>query len=137
MLIAYGGGHHRMLSRPAVTVPGEALADSDHALEHRIANRWSGGTQVSAAGLSYPERAFAVGVVVTAESYVAFMKVRDAIKLLEDDGWRVDRQRGSHRQYRHPRKPGLVTVAGKPNSDLKPGTLASIRRQAGLGGPSK
>jgi predicted RNA binding protein YcfA (HicA-like mRNA interferase family) len=62
------------------------------------------------------------------------MKVRDVIKLMEADGWQLDRQTGSHRQYRHPSKPGTVTVAGKLGSDLKPGTLASVLRQAGLKG---
>jgi predicted RNA binding protein YcfA (HicA-like mRNA interferase family) len=62
------------------------------------------------------------------------VKVRDVIKLIEADGWRIDRQTGSHRQYRHPTKPGTVTVAGKPGSDLKPGTLVSVLRQAGLKG---
>jgi predicted RNA binding protein YcfA (HicA-like mRNA interferase family) len=52
--------------------------------------------------------------------------------LLEKDGWRLDRTRGSHRQFRHPVKPGTVTVAGKPSLDMPPGTLRSILRQAGL-----
>jgi predicted RNA binding protein YcfA (HicA-like mRNA interferase family) len=60
------------------------------------------------------------------------MKIRDVIKLLERDGWCLVRQRGSHRQYRHDRKRGLVTVAGKPSADLAPGTLDSIFKQAGL-----
>lgn len=60
------------------------------------------------------------------------MKVREAIRLLEADGWRLDRQRGSHRVFRHTDKSGTVTVAGKPSMDIPPGTLASIRRQAGL-----
>ena len=62
------------------------------------------------------------------------MKVREAIKLLEGDGWRLERQSGSHRQYRHPTKPGTVTVAGggKLNRDVPPGTLNSILKQAGL-----
>ena len=46
--------------------------------------------------------------------------------MIEADGWRLDRQAGSHRQYRHPTKPGTVTVAGEPGSDLKPGALASV-----------
>ena len=62
------------------------------------------------------------------------MKVREVIKLIEADGWRMVRQKSSHRQYHHPRKPGTVTVAGHPNEDLKPGTLASIFRQARLTG---
>lgn len=60
------------------------------------------------------------------------MKVREAIKVLEDDGWRLARQRGSHRHFHHPRKPGTVTVAGKPNVDIPPGTLKSIERQSDL-----
>lgn len=62
------------------------------------------------------------------------MKVREVIKMLENDGWYCDRTRGSHRQYKHPSEPGLVTVPGKPSDDLTPGTLNSILRQAGLKG---
>ena len=60
------------------------------------------------------------------------MKVRDAIRLIEQDGWSLVATRGSHRQYKHPFKPGRVTVAGKPSEDLAPGTLNSILKQAGL-----
>lgn len=60
------------------------------------------------------------------------MKVREALKLLEADGWAVVRIRGSHRQLHHPNKPGTVTVAGKPSLDIPPGTLGSIMKQAGL-----
>ena len=60
------------------------------------------------------------------------MKVREVILLIEKDGWKLDRTRGSHRQYRHSAKAGLVTVAGKPNDDIAPGTLGSILKQAGL-----
>ncbi len=60
------------------------------------------------------------------------MKVREVIKRLEADGWELVRTRGSHRQYKHPTKPGLVTVAGKPSADMAPGTLANIFRQAQL-----
>lgn len=38
------------------------------------------------------------------------MKVREIIKLLEEDGWYQMRIRGSHRQFHHPNKPGTVTV---------------------------
>ncbi|MGH2794446.1 MAG: type II toxin-antitoxin system HicA family toxin [Actinomycetota bacterium] len=44
----------------------------------------------------------------------------------------VVRTRGSHRQYKHPTKPGLVTVAGKRSDELRSGTLHSILKQAGL-----
>ena len=60
------------------------------------------------------------------------MKVRDVLKMLDEDGWRLDRTRGSHRQFKHSTKPGLVTVTGKSNDDLGPGTLNSILKQAGL-----
>lgn len=60
------------------------------------------------------------------------MKVRDAIKMLEMDGWYLDRTRGSHRQYKHAAKPGLVTIPGKPGDDLAPGTLNSVLKQSGL-----
>jgi len=58
--------------------------------------------------------------------------VRDVIKLLEQDGWYLVRTRGSHRQYKHPVKRGLVTVAGKLSHDLAAGTLDSVLKQAGL-----
>ncbi|MDE0150575.1 MAG: type II toxin-antitoxin system HicA family toxin [Rhodospirillaceae bacterium] len=59
-------------------------------------------------------------------------KVRDAIRLIEREGWSLVRIRGSHRQYRHPERPGTVTIAGKARDDLPPGTWASIVKQAGL-----
>lgn len=52
--------------------------------------------------------------------------------MLEADGWFLARTRGSHRQYKHPAKPGLVTVPGKPGDDLAPGTLNSVLKQAEL-----
>jgi predicted RNA binding protein YcfA (HicA-like mRNA interferase family) len=54
------------------------------------------------------------------------------IQLVERDGWYLVGQRGNHRQFHHPTKPGKVTVAGKPSTDVPPGTLGSILRQAGL-----
>jgi predicted RNA binding protein YcfA (HicA-like mRNA interferase family) len=60
------------------------------------------------------------------------MKVKQLIELLEADGWRLQRTRGSHRQFRHPTKSGTVTVAGKPSIDVPPGTLNSALKQAGL-----
>ena len=60
------------------------------------------------------------------------LKVRDVIAMIEKDGWRLVATRGSHRQYKHPVKPGRVTVAGKPSEDVAPGTLNSIMKQAGL-----
>lgn len=60
------------------------------------------------------------------------MKVREAIRLVEKNGWYLVRTKGSHRQYKHSSKKGLVTIAGKPNSDLATGTANSILKQAGL-----
>ncbi|MBP6963549.1 MAG: type II toxin-antitoxin system HicA family toxin [Armatimonadetes bacterium] len=61
------------------------------------------------------------------------MKVRAVIKRIEDDGWYRVRMRGSHRQFRHPAKPGVVTIAGHPNKDMHPETLRSVWRQAQIG----
>ena len=60
------------------------------------------------------------------------MKIRDISKKLRKDGWYEVAQRGSHRQYRHPSKPGRVTIAGHANDDLAPSTLNSVLKQAGL-----
>ena len=60
------------------------------------------------------------------------LKVGEIIRMLEADGWYLVTTAGSHRQYKHPTKPGRVTVAGKPSSDLPPGTERSILKQAGL-----
>jgi predicted RNA binding protein YcfA (HicA-like mRNA interferase family) len=60
------------------------------------------------------------------------VKIREAIKTIENEGWFLVRTRGSHRQYHHPTKPGTVTVAGHPGQDLHPKTLNSILKQAGL-----
>jgi predicted RNA binding protein YcfA (HicA-like mRNA interferase family) len=60
------------------------------------------------------------------------MKVRDVVKLIEADGWYLVATKGSHRQYKHPTKPGRVTIAGHPSDDLAPGTLNSVFKQAQL-----
>ena len=52
--------------------------------------------------------------------------------MLKDEGWFLVATRGSHRQFKHPTKPGRVTVPDKPNDDLAPGTLNSILKQLGL-----
>ena len=59
------------------------------------------------------------------------MKAADAIKIIEKDGWFLSRQKGSHKQYKHPFKKGLVTIAAHKLSDeIAPGTLNSIFKQA-------
>ncbi len=52
------------------------------------------------------------------------------IGMLLADGWYLDRTRGGHRQYKHPVKPGVVTVPGNLSKDLAPGTLQSIFKHA-------
>jgi predicted RNA binding protein YcfA (HicA-like mRNA interferase family) len=64
--------------------------------------------------------------------YSAVVKVREVISLLERDGWMLVRTKGSHRQFKHPSKPGTVTVAGNPGLDVPPGTLNSILKQSRL-----
>lgn len=60
------------------------------------------------------------------------MKVRDIVKLIEKEGWYLVRTKGSHHQYKHPTKAGLVTVPGSPGDDVAAGTLNNILKQAGL-----
>ncbi|WP_295453054.1 type II toxin-antitoxin system HicA family toxin [uncultured Thiodictyon sp.] len=60
------------------------------------------------------------------------MKVKDLIDRIESDGWMQVRQKGSHRQFHHPTKPGTVTVSGKSSVDVPPGTLNNVLKQAGI-----
>jgi predicted RNA binding protein YcfA (HicA-like mRNA interferase family) len=60
------------------------------------------------------------------------MKINDILIMLRNDGWYLVATRGSHRQFKHPKKSGRVTVAGKPSDEVAPGTLNSIIKQAGL-----
>ena len=88
-------------------------------MEHSLQCHWQTATLLAYADATDS----ALGEAVT---------VREVIKLIEADGWYLDRQRSSHRQFKHPTKPGLVTVAGHPPKVLAPKTLRSILRQAGL-----
>jgi predicted RNA binding protein YcfA (HicA-like mRNA interferase family) len=60
------------------------------------------------------------------------MKVRDLVKLIEQDGWYHVRTTGSHRHFYHPTKPGTVTVPGHPGKDIPEGTRNSVLKQAGF-----
>jgi predicted RNA binding protein YcfA (HicA-like mRNA interferase family) len=62
------------------------------------------------------------------------MKIRDLIRTIEKDGWVHVKTRGSHRQYKHPAKPGRVTIPGHPGDEVHPDTLKSALTQAGLRG---
>jgi predicted RNA binding protein YcfA (HicA-like mRNA interferase family) len=77
----------------------------------------------SRTGENINNRRLRIGFVVT---------VREIIKTIESEGWFLSRQRGSHRQFKHPTRGGIVTVAGKPSKDLAPKTVKSIFRQAGM-----
>ncbi|MGD1014788.1 MAG: type II toxin-antitoxin system HicA family toxin [Acidimicrobiales bacterium] len=60
------------------------------------------------------------------------MRVRDIIRIIEEDGWVHVRTTGSHRQFHHPVKPGTVTVSGKPSKEIPIVIEISIFRQAGI-----
>ncbi len=60
------------------------------------------------------------------------MKSADLIRMLKADGWKLVHTVGSHHQFRHPTKPGRVTVHGKSSDNIAPGTLNSIMKQSGL-----
>ncbi len=59
------------------------------------------------------------------------MRSREIVKKIKADGWEEVRQRGSHKQFRHPAKPGTVTIP-HPESDMAIGTIKSIEKQSGV-----
>jgi predicted RNA binding protein YcfA (HicA-like mRNA interferase family) len=60
------------------------------------------------------------------------VKVREVLQRLQEEGWVLRRQKGSHRQFFHPVFPERrVTVAAHANLDIPKGTLSSIFKQAG------
>lgn len=59
------------------------------------------------------------------------MTSQEAIKMIQADGWYLVAVKGSHHQFKHPTKPGRVTIT-HPRKDLPPGTLNSIKKQSGL-----
>ena len=56
---------------------------------------------------------------------------RELISMIVADGWELDRTVGSHRHYRHPSKPGTVTIP-HPKKDVPLKTAKSIATQAGI-----
>lgn len=60
------------------------------------------------------------------------LKTSAVLKVLLADGWMIVRQKGSHRQLKHPTKPGTVTLNGKPSSDIYGRELDSVQKQSGL-----
>jgi predicted RNA binding protein YcfA (HicA-like mRNA interferase family) len=59
--------------------------------------------------------------------------VGELVMMLERDGWVLRPAAGPHRHYAHPRKPGLITLAGEPAARLSRKAEASTLKQAGLG----
>ncbi len=59
------------------------------------------------------------------------MKIKAIIAMLKKDGWYLARTKGSHRQFKHSIKSGLVTVSGKLSSEIANGTQNNIFKQAG------
>lgn len=59
------------------------------------------------------------------------MIFREVEKMLKADGWYQVKQKGSHHQYKHPTKPGKVTIP-EHHGDINKDTVKSILRQAGL-----
>ena len=60
------------------------------------------------------------------------VKVKELLAMVQADGWKLVRQKGSHHQFHHPSKSGTVAVSGKPSVEVPPGTLNSVLKQAGL-----
>jgi predicted RNA binding protein YcfA (HicA-like mRNA interferase family) len=60
------------------------------------------------------------------------MKVREVIYLLQKRGWVLMRIRGSHRNFKHPQHPDVITVPGNDGQELAPGTLKDILKKAKL-----
>ena len=88
--------------------------------------------QVVPAAASLPYGGFSAAGFCDLSKLGNAMKVKEVIALIESDGWIQVRQRGSHRQFHHPTKPGTVTVSGIPSIDVPPDTLNSVLKQAGL-----
>ena len=65
------------------------------------------------------------------DAYNGGVRFKEVEKRILADGWRLVSQVGSHRQYKHPTKPGKVTIP-KHNGDIPPIVVKSIWKQAGI-----
>ena len=83
------------------------------------------------AGLLEPSRLKAAGGPGD-DGRIGTVKVRDLIRLLKSDGWEHVRTTGSHRHFKHPTKPNVVTVPGNPGHEIPVGTLKAILKSAAL-----
>ena len=72
-----------------------------------------------------------VSIAMLSVCIFTHMNSRDVIRAIEADGWYEVAQKGSHKQFKHPTKPGRVTVV-YPSKDIPKGTLRSIEKQAGI-----
>jgi predicted RNA binding protein YcfA (HicA-like mRNA interferase family) len=61
------------------------------------------------------------------------MKVRDIIKQLQDEGWYLARQSGSHKIFKHNHKPAIRIVLPDHGNNKEPsiGVMILRRKQAG------
>jgi predicted RNA binding protein YcfA (HicA-like mRNA interferase family) len=73
-----------------------------------------------------------LGIFFVTLNLAFVMKAKDVIKLVEENGWYFERQTGSHKIFKHPVKPGIIVIPEHGKEDIKPGTLNSILKQAGL-----
>jgi len=64
--------------------------------------------------------------------YSLAVNAKEVVRLLEQNGWSLDRQRGSHAHFVNPGKPGRITSVPMKHGDLKKGTLKNIERQSGV-----
>jgi len=60
------------------------------------------------------------------------VKVNELLAMVQADGWKLIRHKGSHRQFQHPFKSGTAAVTGKPSVEVPTRTLNSVLKQAGL-----
>lgn len=71
-------------------------------------------------------------VLQTKRKWVMPLKPTEMERVLLEDGWVLCAQKGSHRHYKHPTKPGKVTIPFHKGKEIKPQTEKSIRKQAGI-----
>ena len=60
------------------------------------------------------------------------VKLKDIEKALEDNGWYIARTSGGHKVYKHPTKPGIVTITSSKKGDITSWLLREIEKQSGL-----
>ena len=89
------------------------------------------GSEATSGNRSFRQAPFLRPVPDIIYDILAPVTSADVIRALKRDGWSEVRVKGSHHHFKHPTKPGIVTVP-HPKKDIPRGTLASIERQAGI-----